>query len=96
MLLVWNQAKPAHTTVTMTRPTETPAVSPTAMNLARPVINAAMGNTLEHRQLRRHPKYKTMWDTSYADELGHLCQGIGTKTNDPTKNELRAPTPSAL
>ena len=58
------------------------------MNLALPVIDATTGATLEHRQLRRHPQYKKVWDTSYADELGRLCQGIGTKPNDPTKQRV--------
>jgi hypothetical protein len=26
-----------------------------------------------------------MWDMSYANELGHLCQGIGTGTTPNTK-----------
>ena len=58
------------------------------MKLALPVIDATTGNTLEHRQLCHHPKYKTVWDTSYANELGRLCQGIGTKPNDPTKQRV--------
>ena len=41
-------------------------------NLALPVLDQDTGQTLEHRQLRRHPKYKDVWDTSYADELGRL------------------------
>jgi hypothetical protein len=36
------------------------------------------GKLLEHRQLRKDPRYKTVWDRSYANELGRLCQGIGT------------------
>ena len=36
-------------------------------------------NRCEHRQLRRHPKFKDIWDMSYANELGRLCQGIGIK-----------------
>ncbi len=35
--------------------------------------------------MRQHQKYKKVWDTSYADELGRLCQGIGKSTSDPTK-----------
>jgi hypothetical protein len=88
MLLVRHRAKPASTAVTATQPTETPAGTPTAMNLALPVIDATMGNTLEHRQLCCHPKYKTVWDTSFTNELGQLCQGIGTKPDDPTKQRV--------
>ena len=57
--------------------------------LAMPVLDAATGRSLEHRQLRRHPTYKQVWDTSYANELGRLCQGIGTSTAKP--NEQRVP-----
>jgi hypothetical protein len=40
---------------------------------------------LEHRQLHRDPCYKATWDTSYANELGWLCQGIGTGPSLNTK-----------
>ena len=41
------------------------------------VLDSSTGEFLEHRQLRRNPKFKLTWDTSYANELGRLCQGIG-------------------
>jgi hypothetical protein len=44
---------------------------------AMPVLDQDTGQLLEHKQLRRHPKHKTTWDTSYSHELGRLCQGIG-------------------
>ena len=37
-----------------------------------------MGKLLEHRQLRKDPGYKKVWDHSYSNELGHLDQGMGT------------------
>ena len=40
------------------------------------VLDPATGKFLEHRQLCRDPRYKATWDTLYANELGHLCQGI--------------------
>jgi hypothetical protein len=40
---------------------------------------------MEHRQLHRDPRYKPMWDMLYANELGRLCQGIGTRTTPNTK-----------
>ncbi len=40
-----------------------------------------MGNLLEWRQLRTHPTLSTTWNTSYANKLGRLCQGIGTRPN---------------
>jgi hypothetical protein len=46
--------------------------------LALPVFDPTTGNMLEHCQLRRDPQYKTPRDTSYSNELGRLCQGIGS------------------
>jgi hypothetical protein len=40
------------------------------------VLDSSTGEFLEHRQLRRDPRYKATWDTSYANELERLCQGI--------------------
>ena len=45
----------------------------TKINIAFPVLNQATGKTLEHGQLCQHPKYKDVWDRSYADKLGQLC-----------------------
>jgi hypothetical protein len=41
-----------------------------------------MGDFLEWRQLRNHPTLSATWNTSYANELGRLCQGIGTGPNE--------------
>jgi hypothetical protein len=40
-----------------------------------------MGNFLEWRQLHTHPTLSVTWNTSYANKLGCLCQGIGTSPN---------------
>ncbi len=56
--------------------------SPAALS----VFNPATGKFLEHRQLRRDPRYKTTWETSYANKLGRLCQGIGTGVKPGTKH----------
>jgi hypothetical protein len=42
------------------------------------VLDRNTGKLLEHRQLRKDPRYKTVWDRSYANELRCLCQGVGT------------------
>jgi hypothetical protein len=42
------------------------------------VLDPTTGNMLEHCQLQRDPWYKTTWGTSYSNELGDLCQGIGS------------------
>ncbi len=42
------------------------------------VLGRESGKLLEHRQLRKDQRYKSVWDRSYANELVRLCQGIGT------------------
>jgi len=49
------------------------------------VLDPSTGEFLKHRQLRRDPRYKTTWDTSFANELGRLCQGIGAGTTPTSK-----------
>ena len=56
--------------------------------IACPVLDTATGLQLEHRQLRRHPAYKEAWDTSYANELGRLCQGVGKNTTTPNAKRV--------
>ncbi len=48
-----------------------------ALNLSAAVLDHDTGKALEYRQLRKHPKLGTIWNKSYANELGRLCQGIG-------------------
>jgi hypothetical protein len=55
--------------------------------LALLVLDPSTGKFLEHRQLCQDPCYKATWDTSYANELGCLCQGIGTG-NNPTAQRV--------
>jgi hypothetical protein len=49
------------------------------------VLDPTTGEFLEHRQLHRDPKFKPVWDKSYANELGRLCQGIGTGASPTSK-----------
>jgi hypothetical protein len=55
--------------------------------LALSVLDPTTSNMLEHCQLQRNPWYKTTWDTSYTNELGHLCQGIGSG-DDPSSKRV--------
>jgi hypothetical protein len=41
-------------------------------------LDPVTGELLEHCQLCRDPRHKATWDSSYANELGCLCQGIGS------------------
>jgi hypothetical protein len=54
--------------------------------LALSVLAPTTGNMLEHHQHRKNPCSKTAWDTSYANELGHLCQGIGSEKAPSSKH----------
>ena len=45
--------------------------------------------TLEYQQLRKHPKYQQVWKQSYSNELGRLCQGIGSGTKRPQKQRTQ-------
>ena len=48
-----------------------------------PVLDEETGKTLEYGQLRKHPKYQKVWNGSYSNELGRLCQGVGTGKKGP-------------
>jgi hypothetical protein len=41
------------------------------------VLDQESSQLLEHCQLRQDQHYKEVWDHSYSNELGPLCQGIG-------------------
>ncbi len=49
------------------------------------VLDPSTGEFLEHCQLQQDPRYKVTWDTSYANKLGRLCQGIGSGTTPDSK-----------
>jgi hypothetical protein len=51
------------------------------INRAASVFNENTGNFLEWCQLQTHPTLSATWNTSYANKLGQLCQGIGTGPN---------------
>ena len=44
--------------------------------IAASVLDHETGESLEYRQLIKHPKHKDVWSSSYAKELGRLCQGL--------------------
>ena len=56
---------------------------------ALPVLDKESGKLLEHRQLHRYPRLKETWDTSYANELSRLCQGIGKGTAGPSHQRVK-------
>ncbi len=61
------------------------ALSILDMPEALSVLDPSTGEFLEHHQLQCDPRYKTTCDTSYANELGRLCQGIGSGATPNSK-----------
>ena len=54
--------------------------------VAMPVIDDETGESLEYKQLRKRAKYADIWNESFSNGLGRLCQGIG-KGNKGPKNQ---------
>ena len=52
-------------------------------SMAMPDLDKTYGQSLQYRQLRKHPKFAHIWNTPYANELGRLCQGIGQGSKGP-------------
>ena len=42
-----------------------------------PVLDEDTVNLLEYRQLCNHPKYAKIWNQSFTNKMGHLCQVVG-------------------
>ena len=53
------------------------------------VLDKETGKTLEFRQLRSHPKYKEIWNTSYCNKLGRLCLDVGHGTVEPQQQRVK-------
>ena len=59
-------------------------------SLVMPVLDETSGQSLQYQQLRKHPKFAHMWNTSYANELGRLCQGIGKGSKVPSQQRVES------
>ena len=57
-------------------------------SLAMSVLDETSGQSLQYRQLRKHPKFAHIWNTSYANELGRLCQGISKGSKGPRQQRM--------
>jgi hypothetical protein len=63
--------------------------------IAAAVLDHDTGESPEYRQLIKHLKYTQLWSSSYAKELGRLCQGFkGKNSTRPRDHLLMEPTPS--
>ena len=54
-------------------------------HLAYPVLDEETGQYLNFRQLMKHPVLSKIWKPSASNELGRLCQGVGTSPNGQGK-----------
>jgi hypothetical protein len=52
------------------------SVAATNALIAAAVLEHDTGESLKYRQVIKHPKYQKIWSSSYAKELGRLCQGF--------------------
>ena len=57
--------------------------------LALSVLDTEIGQTLEHCALCSHPRLATTWNNLYSNNLGRLCQIIGTDSTDPTQKRVK-------
>ena len=48
---------------------------------AAPVLDQTTGESLEYKQLCKHPTLGHIWSKSYSNKLGRLCQGVGLDDN---------------
>ena len=45
------------------------------------VLDHDTGEQLNYGQLRKHPKFQETWNKYFSNEMGRLCQGVGTGEN---------------
>ena len=53
--------------------------------LAGSMLDYTTGKSLEYRQLCKHPTLRQVWSKSFANELGHLCQDVGSTPDGSSK-----------
>ena len=53
-----------------------------------PVLDETSVQSLQYIQLRKHPKFAQIWNTSYANKLGRLCQGNGKGSKGPRQQRV--------
>ena len=49
------------------------------------VLEHKTGKQLNYGQLIKHPRLQDTWKTSFSNEMGRLCQGVGTGPNGKGK-----------
>ena len=48
------------------------------MHVANSVLEQETGKQLNYGQLRKNPRFQETWKKSFSNEMGRLCQGVGT------------------
>ena len=54
-------------------------------HMANLVLENKTGKHLNYGQLRKHPRLQETWKTSFSNEMGRLCQVVGTSPNGKGK-----------
>ena len=54
-------------------------------HMANSVLEHETVKQLNYGQLRKHPRLQGIWKTSFSNEMGRLCQGVGTSPNGKGK-----------
>ena len=54
-------------------------------HIANSVLEHETGKQLNYGHLRKHPRLQDTWKTSFSNEMGRLCQGVGTGPNGKGK-----------
>ena len=49
--------------------------------MANSVLEHETGKKINYGQLRKHPRLQETWKTSFSNEMGRLCQGVGKIPN---------------
>ena len=53
--------------------------------MANSVLEQETGKQINYGQLRKHPRLQETWNKSFSNEMGRLCQGVGTGPNGKGK-----------
>ena len=64
-----------------TTPSHSRVAAQLITHVANSVLDQETGKQLNYGQLRKHPKFQKMWNKYFSNEMGKLCQGVGTVTN---------------
>ena len=54
------------------------------------VLDETSGQSLQYHQLHKHPKFLHIWNTSCANKIGRLCQGISKGPKGPKNQQVES------